>query len=151
VSAGGTKLGNAIYSNDPAGHGKAEADVAVIETLPALSRQNVVSQSAIAGPNAAVSILRGTTPGKPATRATMIGMNKWFHFPKVQATCGDVYMTSMAVTTGGDSGAPVLDSVGFLVGHVIGATAGFSSYIQDVHYQLREVAAQAGLSGIILG
>lgn len=149
LKAGGANIGTCIYSNDPAGHGRAEADVAVIETSAGVARKGVVKSTAIAGPTDVVDILRGTT-GKSAS-ATMMGMNAWFVFPNSKATCGDVYMTTMAVTKGGDSGAPVFDSVGFLVGHVLGASPGYSSYIQDVHYQLREVARHPGLSGIAVG
>jgi hypothetical protein len=60
-------------------------------------------------------------------------------------------VTDTAITQQGDSGALTLDdATDDVVGHVVGATANVASYIQEIDYQLREIAKQAQFSSVTL-
>ncbi|HEY2135520.1 MAG TPA: hypothetical protein VGH49_06505 [Xanthobacteraceae bacterium] len=140
-------LGVVVYSNDPAGHGSAiEDDVAVVE-LP----QGHAPVPAYAGPG-------NGQPGEwvdvelraNKRSAQLMGYNYYLYLPPYNGTCGDVYFTSQQVTVPGDSGAPVTKRNGTAIGHVLGASPGFATYIQDVNYQLGRIGAQAPFAGIKL-
>jgi hypothetical protein len=69
-----------------------------------------------------------------------MGFCSFVHWPKVGGTCGDTYFTTSSISTGGDSGAAAIDNASNMVGTVIGGTAGYTTYIQDVRYQLAQAA-----------
>ena len=77
--------------------------------------------------------------------AIIMGQMQWLWMPSSNCTCGHVYMTTAHVTAKGDSGAPCLKS-GDLIGHVIGASKGMATYIQEIDYQLQEIRNQTGFS-----
>lgn len=51
-------------------------------------------------------------------------------------------MTTAGQTKPGDSGGMVLSPAGDLIGHVVGGSASFTSWIQDANYQLTQAGAQ---------
>jgi hypothetical protein len=140
-------LGVVVYSNDPAGHGSViEDDVAVVE-LP----QGHAPVPGYAGPGNGqpgervfVKVRGGTA------NADIMGYNYYLYCPPHNGTCGDVYFTTQQVTVPGDSGTPVTKQNGTAIGHVIGASPGFATYIQDVKYQLGRIGAHAAFTGIQL-
>jgi hypothetical protein len=145
ITTGSTKLGTVVYSNDPKGNGtKVEDDVALVRLLPGSTLTNTITASAVAGPGDTVSITRAG--GASAVSATIMGYCCWVYFPAQNGTCGDTYFTTRQVTAPGDSGSPVLDSASNIIGHVIGASKGFCTYIQDVRYQMREIASKSGFA-----
>jgi len=143
------QIGTVVYANDPSGHGAiVEEDAAVIEVSSSVRRTGLFSSSTVPGPNDAVSVLRS---GKPNAPASIMGSFQWLYMPGANGTYGEVYSTTMQATYQGDSGAPVMDSSNVLIGHVLGASPQFSSYVQDVAYQLKSVASRSKLGGIALG
>jgi hypothetical protein len=142
ATAGGTG-GNVALSLNPTNHGKTpEADVAVIQLSAAVPAANRIATSTTANPGDSVSVL--LRKGGPATTMIM-GQLQWLWMPKPNCTCGHVYMTTTCVTKKGDSGAPVLKGSS-LIGHVIGASVGMTTYIQLFGYQLQEIANRSGFS-----
>lgn len=145
VFHGNNAVGTAVYSNDPAGQGlKAGEDVAVVQLT--CSFQQSISGLGKAGSGDQITI-RG--PGT-TTPAQIQGYATYFNSPKTNGTYAELYLTYGQVTQPGDSGAAVLNSAGDLIGHVVGASAGVFSYIQDIHYQLTIIDSQLGFSGITL-
>jgi hypothetical protein len=140
------KIGSVAWTNDPAGHGALiEPDVAVVELLPGISMSSVAGK-AVAGPAAAVTV--------PFTGASglVMGMSGFVYmsYPSgAHGTCGDTYFTTSQITNPGDSGGPVMLGRD-VIGHVIGASPGMTSYIQAIDYQMREAAnpLRAGLPGL---
>jgi len=138
-------LGKIAYSNDPAGHGKVvEADVAVVELAPGVTCGRQIPNTATGNPNDAV-VVRGQLG---SVNANIMGKLAWVFFPTYNATCGDTYFTTAQASQPGDSGAPVLSNGGELLGHVVGASVGFCTYIQDIHYQLSFIGASTAFTGI---
>jgi hypothetical protein len=148
VRSAGKTIGTIVYSNDPAGRGTAvEDDAALIELAPGVGRSNIVSSAGLAGPGATVSLVAS---GK-APPATIMGKSQFLFMPTANATCGDVYFTTTQFTQPGHSGACVVAVNGDLIGHVLGASPGYTSYIQDVHFQLNAIASQPAFAGLVLG
>jgi hypothetical protein len=144
VYDGSNCIGSVVWSNDPAGHGGAiEPDVAVIELQPNVTISNPIRGKAIAGPAAAISVLSSGTTGM------IMGLTQFLYMQTQNATCGDTYFTTGQITTGGDSGGPVMSGTD-VIGHVVGASPGITSFVQDVDYQLREAAnpLRSGLTGL---
>jgi len=54
---------------------------------------------------------------------------------------GETLQTAYPISAGGDSGAPVYNQAGELVGHVVAGYAGVYSVVQDVTYQLNAFGA----------
>jgi hypothetical protein len=144
VVEGHTHIGAVAWSNDPTGHGTAiEPDLAVIELLHGVTLTNPIARAATAGPAATINILSSKVSG------IIMGMSQFLFMPRQNATCGDTYFTTGQITLGGDSGGPVMLGTD-VIGHVVGASPGVTTFIQDVHYQLREAAnpLRAGLLGL---
>ena len=137
-------IGYVAWANDPAGHGAAiEPDVAVIELLAGVTIASPIPSAAAAGPAASISVLSTGAAG------SVMGLSHFLHMGHQNATCGDTYFTTSQMTTGGDSGGPVMLGSD-VIGHVVGASPGITSFIQDVQYQLREAAnpLRSGLTGL---
>ena len=144
VYDGTAHIGDVVWSNDPAGHGVAiEPDIAVIELQSGAAFSNAITGKAIAGPGAAISILSSGAAGQ------IMGLSQFLFMPSQNATCGDTYFTTGQITVGGDSGGPVMLGAD-VIGHVVGASPGIMSFVQDVDYQLREAAnpLRKGLPGL---
>ena len=140
-----TPIGQVVYFNDPAGHGNViEADVALIEIPEGSKRSDLMSNLAKAGPGDSVYVM---SRGK-RVQAEIMGFNHFLRFPAQNGTCGDMYSTTEQVTTGGDSGAPVVDANNSIIGHVIGASPGYQSYIQGIDYQLHVLSGPPGFTTI---
>jgi hypothetical protein len=139
--------GSVVLALDPTNHGKPpEADVAVVQLPSAVLAAKRITGTTTAGPGDSVSV---TTRGGATVPATIMGQLQWLWLPSSLCTCGHVYMTTAHVTRKGDSGAPVLKG-GELVGHVIGASVGMTTYIQLIDYQLQEIRSQRGFSSASL-
>jgi hypothetical protein len=137
-------IGTVVWSNDPAGHGTAiEPDIAVIELQPGVTLSNPIPRKTTAGPAATISVLSSGMAG------VVMGVTPFLFMQSQNATCGDTYFTTSEITTGGDSGGPVMLG-GDVIGHVVGASPGIMSFVQDLDYQLREAAnpLRAGLPGL---
>ncbi len=144
VLEGSTQVGVVAWTNDPTGHGTAvEPDVAVIELNDGITLTNPIARAAIAGPASMITILSSQTSGM------IMGMSQFLFMPKQNATCGDTYLTTGQITAGGDFGGPVMLGTD-VIGHVVGASPGVTTFIQDVNYQLREAAnpLRSGLQGL---
>jgi hypothetical protein len=144
VYDGSACIGSVAWSNDPAGHGTAvEPDVAVIELQTGVSFSNPIVSAATAAAAASVTILSSGNSG------VIMGLSQFLFMPSQNATCGDTYFTTSQITTGGDSGGPVMSGTK-VIGHVVGASPGVTSFVQDIDYQLREAAnpLRAGLPGL---
>lgn len=140
VSDSTGSIGTVVWANDPASHGVTiEPDVAVIESAVALG--SPIARSVVAGPASVVTVVSS------GTSATIMGFNHFLYLPSQNATCGDTYFTTSAVTVAGDSGGPVMLGSD-AIGHVVGASPGVSSFVQAVDYQLREAASRGGISGL---
>ena len=145
VFQGNSAVGTAVYSNDPAGQGlKVADDVALIELTCSFQQSISGLGKARAGDQVTIQV-----PGTP-TPAQIQGYATYFNSPKANGTYGELYLTYGQVTQPGHSGAAVLNSAGDLIGHVVGASPGVFSYIQDINYQLTIIDSQPGFSGITL-
>jgi hypothetical protein len=146
VSDGVTKIGSVVWTNDPTGHGALiEPDVAVVELLPGFSMSPATGK-AVAGPAAAISVLSSGAAGFVMGLSGFVYMT----YPSgSHGTCGDTYFTTFPITNPGDSGGPAMLGRD-VIGHVIGASPGMTSYIQAIDYQLREAAnpLRSGLPGL---
>jgi hypothetical protein len=68
--------------------------------------------------------------------------------PETPGLWGDSFETFGTISAEGDSGAPVtLAGTDSLVGHLVGASGTFCSYIQDIDYQLMATGATLRLNG----
>jgi hypothetical protein len=145
VSCAGKPIGTVAYSNDPTNHGTTpEADVALITLNQGATLQNPFTGSVTIGANTSVSVVKSS--GRVA--ATVRSFSTFQYSPKLQGTWGDTYITTAVVTKGGDSGAPVVNSVNAVIGHVVGAIPGYGTLIQAIDYQLRAISLQQQFSGI---
>jgi hypothetical protein len=80
-----------------------------------------------------------------------MGLSGFLAMPSYGGTCGDTYFTTTQITNPGDSGGPVLLGSD-IIGHVVGASPGVTSYVQDISYQIREASnpLRFGLPGLRL-
>ncbi|MQS17857.1 S46 family peptidase [Streptomyces kaniharaensis] len=72
------------------------------------------------------------TAGKPFANPLGPGYGDW----------DNAMMTAYAISAPGDSGAPVYNKQGELIGHIVGGNPGIYSVIQDINYQLQQVGAR---------
>jgi hypothetical protein len=153
VFDGRTRLGTVKASSNPAGSGTAtRADVAIVELSAGLSFTSSFQGAAAAGPNAPIKVANsGAGSGR------IMGFCNFVYWPKINGTYGDTYLTTAAVSTGGDSGSAVIDANNKVVGLIVGgaqSTKGgvrfaITSFIQDVRYQLAQASpGGSGLSGL---
>jgi len=135
--------GSVVLALDPTNHGASpEADVSVIQLPSAVPATSRITSTTTAGPGDSVTI---ATRSGTSVSATIMGQMQWLWLPKSSCTCGHVYMTTKYVTSQGDSGAPVRKG-GDLIGHVIAASVGMTTYIQLIDYQLQEIKRNAAFS-----
>jgi hypothetical protein len=145
VYDGRTRLGTVRFANNPAGGGTApQADVAVVELPTGASYTPALGRATAAVPNTPITVLSSS-----GAKGVIRGLCSWFSWPSIRGTYGDTYLTGTPVSTGGDSGSAVVDGSNGVVGLIVGGAAGMTSFIQDVGYQIRQVAALgAGLPGL---
>lgn len=144
-------VGTVVYAADPTGKGATpEIDVAVVE-VPSRSWGNRlgITGAAVARGLAAVDVYQRFNP-KPIP-STIQGGKSWFVTSPPGApltTLNAVYLTSTGVTSGGDSGGPVmLSGTSTMIGHVV-AGGPNTSCIQDVRHQLRKIKSNPAFKAI---
>ncbi|WP_348263911.1 hypothetical protein P8935_05080 [Telmatobacter sp. DSM 110680] len=143
----GSINGSVDLSLDPTNNGKTpQADVAVIRLPAPVASSQRIGRTTTAGPKDSITVR--SRSGK-MINATIMGQMQWLWMPSSNCTCGHVYMTTAHVTAKGDSGAPALKSTD-LIGHVIGASKGMTTYIQQIDYQLQEIRNQSGFSSAVI-
>jgi len=131
-------LGTLSYHCNPAnGVNAVLADVAVVSFGARLVRRYTAIAPPL-GPNADVTVQTSRGGSARAYTATVKGVMRYaFLSPPVNGTWGELYYASPCVTQLGDSGAPVEDPSGALVGHVVAGSV--YTYIQQAEYQLSEI------------
>ncbi len=136
------QVGQVAWANDPTGHGLTrEADFAVVELPQGVACASALGPFAQAGPNDDIFV------GGPAgATAKVLGYSHFWYLASTGGTLGDAYLTAGQITHAGDSGAAVTLNSGEVIGHVIGASPGITSIIQDLDFQLKE--ARAALPGL---
>jgi hypothetical protein len=145
VSQRGNPVGTVVWANNPTGHGaSAEADFAVAELLPKAAFHSPYSTRVKGRPYDSVQLVKANGPPFPSSR--LMGMFVSMALPAHNSTLGDTYATLAQISSAGDSGAPVILSSGELLGHVIGASPGITTFIQDLSYQIG--AASAALNNL---
>jgi hypothetical protein len=135
VYNGRTLLGTVGFASDPTGKGTAiMADVSVVELASGVSFTPTLGSAAPASGRTSVTI---ATPSAPSD--AIIALSSWVYFPLAHCTYGETYLTSNAITAGGDSGSAAVDGNGDVVGMVVGSSAGCTTFIQDAKFQLSEI------------
>jgi hypothetical protein len=125
-------IGQVVWANDPTNHGLArEADFAVVELAPGHACASSFGPAAGAGPNADIFI-----GGVSGPSSKVLGYNHFWYIANLNATLGDAYLTAGQITNQGDSGAAVTLRSGEVIGHVVGASPGVTTIIQDLDFQL---------------
>jgi hypothetical protein len=110
------------------------ADVAVIETNSTYEPLEVKPK----GPERALPGYPVTMYGSSGTESSGIfAYSPWLHVPMMAGMWANIYMTHNAISQHGDSGAMVLlQGEDRIIGHVVGASPGMMTYVQDIEYQL---------------
>ncbi len=148
VYVGGSHVGTVAYANDPRNGGTAiEADIGIVEYANGafISPPPRLSGTALASPSSSV-----TVHARAAASADIMGYCSYIFLPSIYGTLGDTYFTTKDVTSGGDSGSAT-SAQNSVVGIVVAGSAGFTTYIQDIHYLLAQSGPQAsGLKGLIV-
>jgi hypothetical protein len=135
-------VGQVVWANDPTNHGRVrEADFAVVELAPGQTYASGLGVAARAGPNDDVFI-----GGPGGLSSQVLGYNHFWYLANLNATLGDAYLTAGQFTVPGDSGAAVTLRTGEVIGHVVGASPGITTIIQDLDFQLD--AARTSLPGL---
>jgi hypothetical protein len=131
-----TRVGTVRWANNPTGNGQnPAADFSIVELAPNANFQPTYSSHVQARPYDTVHLVRsggGTLP-----TSMIIGMMVSMALPTHNSTVGDVYLTAGQFTISGDSGAPLINNQSEVIGHVIGASPGFTTIVQDLAYQLK--------------
>jgi hypothetical protein len=145
VFNGRVRLGTVKYANNPAGSGTApQADISVVELPAGTTFTPRLGTAAAASPNSSV-IVRSAT----VARGTIMALCSFVYWPRIGGTYGDSYLTTTAISAGGDSGSAVVDAnTNAVIGLVVGGSAGMTTFIQDVRYQVAQAAALGGLAGL---
>ncbi len=139
-------VGKTIHAFDPgSGGGSTNVDVALIETPTGAALTTFYIGSPITGSSAIDLHL-----GKGLMASTVLALISWYVWPGI-GTYVDLYMTNGACSVPGDSGA-VVTSAGSkdAVGMVVGGTATFASFIQDIGRQITTLQTVTGLSALSL-
>jgi len=146
VHSNGEQVGSVVYTASPltSAPGVACDDVAVVEIDPAAlpsatsfsaSVAPPITMSRVVAANSGQRLVRYSTRGQQADG--ILAKAPWLDSPNLVGMWRDVYMTFGPISIQGDSGAPVLvEGTNEIVGHVVGGSPGFSSYIQDINTQL---------------
>jgi hypothetical protein len=136
------QVGQVAWANDPTSHGLTrEADFAVVELAHGVTCGSALGPFARAGPHDDVFI---GGPAGPTVK--VLGYSQFWYLASTGGTLGDAYLTAGQITYGGDSGAAVTLNSGEVIGHVIGASPGITTIVQDLDFQLGE--AKAALPGL---
>jgi hypothetical protein len=143
----GNPVGTVVWANNPTGHGvSVEADFSVAEFQPGTLFNSPYSAYGQGRPYDTVQLVRANGP--PFRSARLMGMCVSMALPACNSTLGDTYMTLGQFSSGGDSGAPVIGPSGQLIGHVIGASPGITTFIQDLSFQIGAASAALGNLGV---
>ncbi len=147
VYEAGAAVGTVLWANDPNNTGaNPEADFAVVELDPGASFSTTNAPYITGAAHDPLSFVSGAGHPPPATPATIMGYCVSWALPSYNATLGEAYLTSQQISASGDSGAPVHLASGELIGHVVGASPGILTIVQDLDFQLQEAGAHvAGL------
>jgi len=142
------QIGSVVFSRTAAGAGpRGGADVGLIELAGTMPKGWAQSKGITAQALDKVDVQRNSGPAQ----AELKGMYAWLAYPNTNIVFADIYQTDTAITQQGDSGAVAHHKgTGDIVGHVVGGTGTVASYIQEIDYQLRVIAAQAPFANIHL-
>lgn len=143
----GRLIGSVVYSSVP-GTSSSGADMSVVELVPGkpMPARFTGTANISAGQTPIDVHIRGNT-----LNANVISKNAWFYMPSMSGTYIDIFQTDQGVTNPGDSGGAVTTSgTSLVIGHVVGGIGLFSSFIQDVNYQLLELSIIPSMSNINL-
>jgi hypothetical protein len=144
---GGDILGTVAASWDPASS-QTSADVAVVELATNVSNPglSLSGTNTISGPTNINIHKAGSSPN-----VMVVTKTPWFYFKQVNGNVADLYWTERGVTQRGDSGAAAtISGTDELIGHVVGGTGTYASFVQDINYQARVIRSAPGFSNIRL-
>jgi hypothetical protein len=145
VNQHGSQIGIVAWANNPTGRGASvEADFSVVEINSGVQFNSLYSSYSHGRPYDPVAVVKPT--GTPFPSSIIIGMFSAMALPSHNSTLGDTYMTGGQISSAGDSGAPVINNSSGLVGHVIGASSGVTTLVQDLSYQI--MAATSALPNL---
>ena len=146
------KVGSVVYALDPTGKSATPGiDVAVVEVPYGTPWGNTlgITGTSVATPLAAIDVYRRSTPN-PVASSVRSKADWWVvTAPSTPSTTlRAIYLSSTGVTSGGDSGGPVLlQGTTKIIGHVAAGGAA-ASCIQDVRRQLRKIKSDPTFSSI---
>lgn len=135
----GVEFGSITFVADPAlaPPDTASADVAVVaidrSSLGAVGPTCPIGGTGTArgGSDIVCYGIRGPLAGQ------IHALAKWVFSPSMAGMWADVYLTTNQMSAPGDSGAPVLlSATDKIIGHVVGASVGVTTYIQAIDIQL---------------
>ncbi|MGA7794181.1 MAG: hypothetical protein WCA19_14190 [Candidatus Acidiferrales bacterium] len=142
------QIGSVVFSRTAAGAGpRGGADIGLIELAGTMPIGWAQKKATTAQPLDKIEVQRnsGPVPGE------LKGIWAWLAYPNTNIVFANTYQTVTAITQPGDSGAVAIHTItGEIVGHVVGGTGQVASYIQEIDYQLRAIAAQAPFASISL-
>lgn len=143
----GAHIGRVVFSCNPADTGaQVGADVALIELNPGVPLASTITGTAQVQPLNNLLVLN-----RNRQQAQVMGKANWLTIPSANGTYGEIYFTMGGVTQPGDSGAAVLlQGTQQVVGHVVGGSAGITSYIQDIDYQLQAIRSSPMFASVVL-
>lgn len=149
----GTLVGSVVLTMSPltSAPGLPSADVALIE-VDSASIASATEFSTTFAPPVSIS---GSVSARAGQRLVMysprgrraegiLAIAAWISSPRLVGMWEEIYMTLAPISIQGDSGAPVLlEGTSSIVGHVVGGSPGFTTYIQAIDPQL--LASQSTL------
>jgi hypothetical protein len=136
VNQHSSQVGTVAWANNPTGRGTSvEADFSVIEIIPGVHFSSPYSTYSHGRPYDPIAVVKPS--GTPFPSSIIVGMFPAMALPSHNSTLGDIYMTGGQISSAGDSGTPVINNSGGLIGHVIGASSGITTLVQDLSYQIK--------------
>ncbi len=140
VNQRGAHIGTVAWANNPTGRGTSvEADFSVIKMSAGTNFNSPYSTYSHGRPYDPVAVVKPSGTSFPS--ALIIGMFHAMALLSHNSTLGDTYMTGGQISSAGDSGAPVINNSNELVGHVIGASPGIATLVQDLSYQINTASS----------
>jgi hypothetical protein len=139
-----TLIGLVSSSDCPLGGvpGQDYADVAVVDLQPSVPDTSLPTPGGVT-----VGVARvwdDVTSNGPITsaRSPLLTVGAPFAGPqRSDGNWGEAMLTARAISAPGDSGAPVYNAAGELIGHVVAGYPGVYTVVQDVTFQLKAVDA----------